>query len=105
MESLESIETEDYVIINEKKNTGRPRGSHWKHFEQSNNTRDGHSRAVCKFCGNSWYKGEKAILKGHIANHCKNASTSIIRKYLTKLAENSTGISSNNKKRKLNNCC
>ena len=75
MESLESIETEDFVIINEKKNTGRPKGSHWKHFEQSNNTRDGHSHAVCKFCGDSWYRGEKVILEGHIANHCKSART------------------------------
>ena len=76
---------------------GRPKGSHWEHFEQTNHTKDGHSRAVCKFCGESWYRGEKAILEGHIANHCKKAPPAIIREYLTKLTENSTPISSNKK--------
>lgn len=100
----------DFVLVDQepeeqvnRRSGGRPKGSHWEHFEQENHTKDGHSRAVCKFCGESWYRGEKAILEGHIANHCKKAPPTIIREYLTKLTENSTPISSNNKKRKSNN--
>jgi len=94
----------DFVLVNQEpeeqvnRRSGRPKGSHWEHFEQTNHTKDGHSRAVCKFCGESWYRGEKAILEGHIANHCKKAPPTIIREYLMKLSENSTPISSNNKK-------
>lgn len=100
----------DFVLVDQEPEEqvnrlrgGRPKGSHWEHFEQTNHTKDGHSRAVCKFCGESWYRGEKAILEGHIANHCKKAPPTIIREYLAKLTENSTPISSNNKKRKSNN--
>lgn len=93
----------DFVLLDheheQEKRGGRPKGDHWEHFERTEHTKDGHAKATCKFCGDSWYRGEKAILIGHIANHCKSAPPNIIREYLAKMNEIVIGV---NKKRKPN---
>ena len=43
-------------------------------------------------------RGEISTLQGHIANHCMEASISLVRKYQTALEENQT---KHNKKRKV----
>ncbi len=78
---------------------GRHKNDCWEHFEHTEVTHDGHARATCKFCGETWYRGEKALMEGHLANHCKKAPGNVIREYLIK-ANEPTSSNSNNKKRK-----
>ena len=94
----------DFVLINleqEKKRAGgRPRGDYWEYFERTEVTTDGHAKATCKFCGDSWYRGEKSILMGHLANHCKMAPSNIVQEYLTKMSETVlSGVNSSKKQR------
>lgn len=93
-----------FVLVDHEreKRGGRPKGDHWEHFERTEVTNDGHAKATCKFCGDSWYRGEKVILVGHIANHCKAAPPNIIREYLGKMNE-SPGASTNKKRRSNSN--
>ena len=86
-----------------KKKGGRNLNDHWEHFERGEVSSDGHARATCKFCGYSMYRGESAKMAGHIANHCKEAPGSVVRKYLKKFSENETETeteTTQNKKRK-----
>lgn len=98
----------DFVLVEQepqdqvnKRSGGRPKGDYWEHFERVDSTPDGHAKAVCKYCGKTWYRGEKAILVGHIANHCNEAPSHLIREYLTKI--NETVGAGASKKRKTNN--
>ena len=50
----------------------------WEHFERTEVTHDGHAHATCKFCRETWYRGEKALMEGHLANHCKKAPGNVI---------------------------
>ena len=70
-----------------KRNGGRQKWDYWEHFERVDPTPDGYAKAICKYCEKSWYRGEKAILIGHIANHCEEAPSYLIRKYLTTMNE------------------
>lgn len=83
-----------------KRPGGRPKGDFWEHFERLDPTSDGHAKAICKYCGKSWYRGEKTILVGHIANHCEEAPSSVIREYLMKM--NETAVPGVSKKRRTN---
>jgi hypothetical protein len=87
-----------------KNRGGRPKNDVWQYFERTNVTADGHARATCKFCGDARYRGEKALMEGHLANHCNKAPGYVIREYLKENGKNEKNgneiTSSNNKKRK-----
>ena len=76
---------------------GRHKNDCWEYFECTEVTHDGHARATCKFYGEIWYRGEKALMERHLANYCKKASGNVIKKYLIK-ANELTFSNSNNKK-------
>ena len=71
----------------------------WEYFEHSNVTNDGHAHATCKFYGETWYREEKALIEGYLANYCKEASGIIIREYLKKFHESETSFSNSNSKK------
>ena len=83
-----------------KKKGGRSLNDHWEHFERGEASTDGHARATCKFCGYSMYRGESVKMAGHIANHCKEALGSVVRKYLGKFSETETEIETENTQKK-----
>src|ERR1043165_737118 len=87
-----------------KKKGGRSLNDHWKNFEHDEVSTDGHVRATCKFCGYSIYRDESVKMASHIANHCKEVSGLVIRKYLEKFSETETeteNIQKNEKKQYL----
>lgn len=65
-----------------KNKGGRRKNDCWEYFDRTNVTKDSHARATCRFCGESWYRGEKAQMEGHLANHCKKAPVDVIREFL-----------------------
>ena len=83
--------------IKSKNKGGQHKNDCQEYFEHTEVTHDRHAYAICKFCGETWYREEKALMEGHLANHCKKAPDNVIREYLIK-ANKPTSSNSNNKK-------
>ena len=81
----------------EKNVGGRPLGSIWNHFIKKESVGPGKFTAECKYCSSKWNRGETPVLEEHLASHCSNVSTSIIREYMAKIG---TRVNASNKKRK-----
>ncbi|CAG8665593.1 19088_t:CDS:2, partial [Racocetra fulgida] len=85
-----------------KKNGGRPEGPVWNYFTKGERVGKEKYKAICNFCEASWNRGEPIELKGHLANHCSKANSTIIRQFLTRILSNNSEESNLNKKRKCN---
>ena len=83
--------------VKSRNKRGRHKNDCWKHFEYTEVTYNRHAHATCKFCEETWYRGEKALMEGYLANYCKKALGNVIREYLIK-ANEPTSSNSNNKK-------
>ena len=105
-----SEDTNPIILLNEAEQTrskkkeknvgGRPLGTIWHHFERKETVSPGKFGAECKYCSNTWRRGETPVLEEHLANHCSNAPALVLREYLTKVSQRETV--SKNKKRKIN---
>ena len=81
----------------EKNMGGRPLGMIWKHFIKGDNVGPGKFKAECKYCSSKWSRGEIPVLEEHLASHCSNVPTLVIREYMAKVGAR---INISNKKRK-----
>ena len=81
----------------EKNVSGRPLGVIWNHFRKGESVGPGKFKAECKYCSSKWNRGETPVLEEHLANHCPNAPTFVLREYMAKVG---TRINTSNKKRK-----
>src|SRR6266516_3379047 len=79
---------------------GRPQNEVWDYYTQSERDSKGLASATCNFCKQKFSKGDVTTLQGHIANHCLNAPSLLIRKYQNMFEEKAN--KTNNKKRKNN---
>ena len=81
-----------------KKNVGeRPLGAIWQHFIKGESVGPGKFQAECKYCSSKWNRGETPVLEEHLASHCSNVPTPVIREYMAKVGAR---INISNKKRK-----
>ena len=62
---------------------GRPVDEVWSHYEQGERDPEGHVNATCNYCHVKFSRGELTYIKGHLANHCKEAPAKVIRQYQT----------------------
>lgn len=83
----------------EKNLGGRPLAAVWLHFERKEKVGPGKYGAKCKYCSAEWKRGEVTVLEEHLANHCSNVPTLVLREFMEKI-KNRESVS-NNKKRKL----
>ena len=81
----------------EKNVGGRPLGAIWQHFIKGENVGPGKFQAECKYCSSKWNRGETPVLEEHLASHCSNVPTPVIREYMAKVGAR---INTSNKKRK-----
>ena len=88
------------MTTNKVKGKGRPQNEVWDHYTQSKHDSEGHASATCNFCEQKFSRGNVTTLQGHIANHCLNAPSLLIRKYQNMFEEKAN--KTNNKKRKNN---
>jgi len=81
---------------------GRPLGTVWLHFERKEKIGPGKYGAKCKYCSAEWKRGDIPVLEAHLANHCPNVPTLVLREYMEKIKDRESVINvNNNKKRKL----
>ena len=78
----------------------RPQNEVQDHYIQSERDLEGHASATCNFCEQKFSRGDVTTLQGHIANHCLNVPSLLIRKYQNMFEEKAN--KTNNKKRKNN---
>ncbi len=81
----------------EKNVGGRSLGAIWNHFSKGENVGPGKFKAECKYCSSKWNRGETPVLEEHLASHCFNVPTIVIREYMAKVGAR---INTSNKKRK-----
>ena len=84
--------------LTNKRKGGRPLGSIWEDITKGNHVGSGKYQATCSYCNLSWPRGDVSRLEEHLANHCKEAPVSVVRRYLTKVLEREDKA---NKKRKV----
>ena len=90
------------TAINKAKGKGGwPQNEVWEYYTQSERDSEGHASATCKFCEQKFSRGDVTTLQGHIANHCLNSPSPLIRKYQN-IFEDKANKTYNNKKRKIN---
>ena len=73
--------------IPSKNKGGRPANPIWDDIIKGVSVGFGKFQATCKFCKETWTRGEVSKLEEHLANHCSEAPGSIVRKYLARLLE------------------
>src|SRR4051812_27186307 len=69
----------------EKNVSRRPLGAIWNHFSKGENVRPEKFKAECKYCSLKWNYDKTSVLEKHLASHCSNVLTIIIREYMTKV--------------------
>ena len=90
----------DLIDLTEKKNKGgRPPNSIWEDINKGMSIGSGKFAASCKYCDNTWPRGDVARLEEHLSNHCSGAPAAIVRKYMAKVLERQ--VDKPSKKRKL----
>jgi hypothetical protein len=89
----------DLIDLTQKKHKGgRPPSSIWEDINKGKSVGTGKFAASCKYCDNTWPRGDVARLEEHLSNHCSGAPAAIVRKYMGKVLERQDKPS---KKRKL----
>src|SRR5277367_2116197 len=100
IDSIDLIDLTDLTQKTQKKNKGgRPSSSIWKDINKGKSIGSGKFAASCKYCDNTWPRGDVPKLEEHFSNHCSGASAAVIRKYMAKVVERQDKKPS--KKRKL----
>ena len=98
MDASNNISNQQNEQTQKKNLGGRPLGFIWLHFRRIPTTSPGKFQAECNYCSAKWSRGETPVLKAHLANHCPNTPTPVLREYLEKVKNRDSNIS---KKRKL----
>ena len=68
------------------KKRGRRQDNVWEYFEQERD-KERHSPAKCIFCEKNYSRGDITQMQGHLANHCVNCPTAVIRQFQTLIEE------------------
>lgn len=98
--TTDSIDLIDLTDLTQKKNKGgRPPSSIWEDINKGKSIGSGKFSASCKYCDNTWTRGDVAKLEEHLSNHCSGAPAAVVRKYMDKVLERQDKNPS--KKRKL----
>ncbi|GET56424.1 ribonuclease H-like domain-containing protein [Rhizophagus irregularis DAOM 181602=DAOM 197198] len=82
-----------------KNRGGRPPNSIWEDINKGEAVGSGKFAASCKYCKNTWSRGEVSKLEEHLSNHCPDAPAAVVRRYMTKVMERQDK-SKSSKKRK-----
>ncbi|GET56207.1 ribonuclease H-like domain-containing protein [Rhizophagus irregularis DAOM 181602=DAOM 197198] len=85
--------------IKKKNRGGRPPNSIWEDINKGEAVGSGKFAASCKYCKNTWSRGEVSKLKEHLSNHCPDAPAAVVRRYMSKVMERQDK-SKSSKKRK-----
>jgi hypothetical protein len=85
--------------IQKKNKGGRPPNSIWEDINKGEAVGSGKFAASCKYCKNTWSRGEVSKLEEHLSNHCPDAPAAVVRRYMTKVMERQDK-SKSSKKRK-----
>ncbi|GET54651.1 ribonuclease H-like domain-containing protein [Rhizophagus irregularis DAOM 181602=DAOM 197198] len=85
--------------IKKKNREGQPPNSIWKDINKGEAVGSGKFAASCKYCKNTWSRGEVSKLEEHLSNYCPDAPAAVVRKYMTKVMERQDK-SKSSKKRK-----
>ncbi|GET55701.1 ribonuclease H-like domain-containing protein [Rhizophagus irregularis DAOM 181602=DAOM 197198] len=85
--------------IKMKNRGGRPPNSIWEDINKGEAVGSGKFAASCKYCKNTWSRGEVSKLEEHLSNHCPDAPAAVVRRYMTKVMERQDK-SKSSKKRK-----
>lgn len=65
-----------------EKSKGRPASDVWdNHMIQGARQSRGHYSATCSYCKQFWKQGKPAILRAHLANHCKKCPNNVSSYY------------------------
>ncbi|PKB93599.1 hypothetical protein RhiirA5_507915 [Rhizophagus irregularis] len=75
------------IFGKQKSKRGKPLNSIRKDINKRESVGSGKFSAFCKYCKITWKRGEVSKLEKHLSNHCKNASATIVRKYMSKILE------------------
>src|SRR5882762_9046243 len=95
-----TIDSIDLIDLTEKKNKGgRSPNSIWEDINKGMSIGSGKFAASCKYCDNTWPRGDVARLEEHLSNHCSGTPAAIVRKYMAKVLERQ--VDKPSKKRKL----
>jgi hypothetical protein len=94
-----TVDSETPIVPKQKTKGGRPLGTIWEDINQGKVISPGKFSASCKYCEQTWNRGEISKLEEHLSNHCQRAPANVVRKYMTKVLERQD--KSTNKKRKL----
>ncbi|CAB4444999.1 unnamed protein product [Rhizophagus irregularis] len=90
---------ETSIIGFSKNRGGRPPNSIWEDINKGEAVGSGKFAASCKYCKNTWSRGEVSKLEEHLSNHCPDAPAAVVRRYMTKVMERQDK-SKSSKKRK-----
>ncbi|GET57735.1 ribonuclease H-like domain-containing protein [Rhizophagus irregularis DAOM 181602=DAOM 197198] len=82
-----------------KNRGGRPPNSIWEDINKEEAVGSGKFAASCKYCKNTWSRGEVSKLEKHLSNHCPDAPAAVVRRYMAKVMERQDK-SKSSKKRK-----
>ena len=94
----------DVPEYSENKKPGRKKNEVWKHFEETDTRKGGHSPSACKYCGEVYARGRIPEMMAHLALQCESVDALVKEYYLRELAGNNQSEQSTTKvtkKRKL----
>ncbi|HEY9399093.1 MAG TPA: DUF domain-containing protein [Nitrososphaeraceae archaeon] len=77
----------DLTQKTQKNKGGRPSNSIWEDINKGKSIGSGKFAASCKYCDNTWPRGEVFKLEEHLSNHCSGAPAAVVRKYMAKVVE------------------
>ncbi|CAB4404517.1 unnamed protein product [Rhizophagus irregularis] len=66
--------------IKKKNRGGRPPNSIWEDINKGEAVGSGKFAASCKYCKNTWSRGEVSKLEEHLSNHCPDAPAAVVRR-------------------------
>ena len=87
--------------IQKKNKGGRPPNSIWEDINKGEAVGSGKFAASCKYCKNTWSRGEVSKLEKHLSNHCPDAPAAVVRRYMTKVMERQDKSKSSKKEKTL----
>ncbi|CAG8460153.1 6143_t:CDS:1, partial [Cetraspora pellucida] len=74
--------------LTKKRKTSRPNFDEiWSYYIQGDSSGNGHYKATCYYCNESWKHGKPQAMKVHLANQCNSCPKDISAHWHKKLAE------------------
>ncbi|GBC42690.2 ribonuclease H-like domain-containing protein [Rhizophagus irregularis DAOM 181602=DAOM 197198] len=85
--------------IKKKNRGGQPPNSIWEDINKGEAVGSGKFAASCKYCKNTWSRGEVSKLEEHLSNHCPDAPAAVVRRYMIKVIERQDKFKSSKKRK------